>query len=239
MSEQLHCEQTAGDAFQLVALNEQFVIVNKMPGISFHTENSVLGIVERVKEKLGLSPLYPVHRLDKMTSGLLILARTETANRELSSLFRERLVEKYYLAVSDRKPTKKQGTIKGDMVRSRRSMWKLSKTCENPAITQFVSTLLEPGKRLYLVKPKTGKTHQIRVALKSVSAPILGDPLYHAESADNYDRGYLHAYALKFTLNNQAYCFQCNPAVGELFQTDAFHEAVKQFAEPWALQWPK
>ncbi|UZE94770.1 TIGR01621 family pseudouridine synthase [Alkalimarinus alittae] len=227
------------DAFQLVAQNEQFIIINKMPGISFHTENEVLGIVERVKSAMGVSELYPVHRLDKITSGLLVLARTPEANRAISTLFRERRVDKYYLAVSDRKPSKKQGMIKGDMVRSRRSMWKLSKTLENPAITQFFSTSLVSGKRLFLVKPKTGKTHQIRVALNSVGAPVLGDPLYNTDSMKVASRGYLHAYAIRFNLAGTDYCFVSEPTVGALFTSPAFKQAIKQYAEPWLLAWPK
>ena len=226
------------DAFKLIECNEQFVIIDKMPGISFHTEDGVLGIVERVKAALKLNELYPVHRLDKMTSGLLILARTEAANRALSALFRERLVEKYYLAISDRKPTKKQGLIKGDMERSRRRSWKLCKSTENPAITQFISISLEPGKRLYLMRPKTGKTHQIRVALKSIGAPVMGDSIYSAETAGQWDRGYLHAFALKFELDKQSYSFTCLPSVGEYFVSSIFEELVQQYLHPRDLKWP-
>ncbi|WP_250657868.1 TIGR01621 family pseudouridine synthase [Alkalimarinus coralli] len=226
------------DSFKLIEINDDFVVIDKMPGISFHTENDVPGIVARVKSSLSLEVLYPVHRLDKITSGLLILARTEQANRALSQAFRAREVEKYYLAISDRKPNKKQGMIKGDMVRSRRSMWKLAKTLDNPAITQFFSTSIEPGKRLFLLRPKTGKTHQIRVALNSIGAPILGDPLYNTESAKNASRGYLHAFAIRFSLNERAYCFKCEPTEGDLFQTNAFKEALLQYSEPWSLKWP-
>ena len=232
-------QQTLYDDFKLIELNDSFVIVDKNPGISFHTEDDVLGIVERVKASLGLTELYPVHRLDKITSGLLILARTEESNRELSGLFRERLVEKYYLAISDRKPTKKQGLIKGDMERSRRSSWKLCKTTENPAITQFLSSSLEPGKRLYLLRPKTGKTHQIRVALKSIGAPVMGDKIYSAETASQSDRAYLHAFSLGFTFGQQSYRFTSLPSVGEYFVNPAFAGLVKSYSEPWLLQWPE
>lgn len=229
---------TAEKSFQLVELNDQFVVINKMPGISFHTENEVLGIVERVKAELGFDELYPVHRLDKITSGLLVLARTPEVNSKISKLFREREVEKYYLAISDRKPSKKQGMIKGDMVRSRRSTWKLTKTLDNPAITQFFSTSLEPGKRLFIVRPKTGKTHQIRVALNSIGAPVLGDPLYNTDSTKNTSRGYLHAYAIKFRLDDIDYSFVSEPVIGETFLTDSFKKAIQLYAEPWSLAWP-
>ncbi len=228
----------ADDSFQLIELNDQFIVINKSPGVSFHTENDVLGIVERVKAALGLEALYPVHRLDKITSGLLVLARTPEANSKISMLFRERKVDKYYLAISDRKPSKKQGMIKGDMVRSRRSMWKLTKTLENPAITQFFSISLEPSKRLFLVRPKTGKTHQIRVAMNSLGAPVLGDPLYNTESIKSISRGYLHAYAIRFSLNGHDFCFVSEPTVGECFLSESFKQAIKAYAQPWLLAWP-
>jgi len=90
--------------------------------------------------------------------------------------------------------------------------------------------------RLYLIKPYTGKTHQIRVALKSVSAPILGDALYQAEPAD---RVYLHAYALSFYYQGQLYQFRQAPSSGAMFLSQAVQQQLQfAWAEPWSLQWP-
>ena len=116
----------------------------------------------------------------------------------LSELFKTQQIQKYYVAIADKKPKKSQGLIKGGMEKSRRSMWKLTRGQDNLAITQFFSYSLGEGKRLFVVKPKTGKTHQIRVALKSVGSAIIGDPIYAAEEAYRYDRGYLHAYQIQF-----------------------------------------
>ena len=93
--------------------------------------------------------LYPVHRLDKVTSGLVLLARDTEANRELSMAFAERKVEKAYLAISDQKPLKKQGWVKGDMIKGRRGAWMLTRSQDNPAVTRFVSQPLETGGRLF------------------------------------------------------------------------------------------
>ena len=100
-----------------------------------------------------MGQVYPVHRLDEATSGLLLLARNSAAARDLAALFRERSIGKYYLALSDLPPRKKQGLIQGDMVRARRGDWKLTRSMTNPARTRFVSWSVSPGLRLYLLKP--------------------------------------------------------------------------------------
>ena len=87
----------------------------------------------------------------------------------------------------------------GDMKNRRGGQRILLKTTENPAITQFFSSAAKPGTRGFIVKPHSGKTHQIRVALKSIGAPILGDTLYGGEASD---RLYLHAWHLQLPLSS-------------------------------------
>jgi len=222
--------------YQLIEHNADFVLVNKSPGITVQAEDGVPGLLQRVAADLGLEKLYPVHRIDKMTSGLLIMAVTTDANRQLSELFRLREMEKFYLAISDKKPRKKQGAVIGDMEKSRRGAWKLMPSRVNPAISQFLSVSLKPGFRLFVIKPHTGKTHQIRVALKSVAAAIVGDPLYH--SRDDADRGYLHAYSLRFNWRGEQRSYQCLPQQGELFLAREFEAALQPYRAPWALDWP-
>ena len=104
---------------------------------------------------------------------------------------------------------------------------------ENPAITRFVSATLSSGVFAFLIKPFTGKTHQIRVALKSVGSPIKGDTRYAAmEDAKVCDRGYLHAYALKFTLNADEYEFKDIPNEGEFFLSDEFQTQLEVWSKP-------
>jgi tRNA pseudouridine32 synthase/23S rRNA pseudouridine746 synthase len=174
--------------------HDQFYVINKPAGIGMHQEGDSPGLVRRLGEALGES-LYPVHRLDKMTTGALLLARTAEANRELSRQFAERIPRKHYLALTDSKPAKKQGLIRGDMEKARGGSWKLSRSQVNPAITRFYSTLLAEGLRALLLQPYTGRTHQLRVAMKSLGSPILGDERYGGSPAD---RGYLHAWKLDF-----------------------------------------
>jgi tRNA pseudouridine32 synthase / 23S rRNA pseudouridine746 synthase len=168
-----------------------------------------------------------VHRLDKMTSGLLLLARTPQANRALSMSFAERQVSKQYLALSDCKPKKKQGWIKGDMQKGRGGSWLLTRSLENPAISWFDSTPVREGLRLFRIKPQTGKTHQIRVAMKSIGAPILGDARYGGSPAE---RGYLHAWRLDFVLWDTPFSFECPPEPGPACSAPELAAAMARLA---------
>jgi len=228
-------------SFSIIEEHNDFIVINKAPGINFHCEDGETGLFEEVKASLRCDSLFPVHRLDKITSGILVFAKNQQAAKDLSEQFRSRNVSKFYLAISDKKPKKKQGLIKGDMEKARRSSWKLCKSRENPAITQFFSHSIKPGMRLYLLKPRTGKTHQIRVALKSIGAPVFGDQLYgDAWTASKADRGYLHAYALSFSLKNERYSFIAPPASGELFLDEITQQVIRnKFSQPDELPWPQ
>lgn len=216
----------------LIFENDAFIIASKPAGVNFHSEEEA-GFVVQVSQQLGI-PLFPVHRLDKMTSGLVILAKNSETAAQFGKMFEAREIEKYYLALSIRKPKKKQGWVKGDMASARRGDYKLLTTMENPAITQFISCALRPHERFFLVKPHTGKTHQIRVALKSLGSPIAGDERYaQADEARKEERGYLHAYALRFRLNGEAFAFVSPPDEGERFVSDACKTQLDVWNQPW------
>lgn len=215
-----------------------FIIVDKPAGLSFHSEQGE-GLVARL-ERERAEKLYSVHRLDKETSGLLLLARSSQAAAELSALFASQQVSKMYLALSTTKPKQKQGWVKGDMQPSRGGSYKLVQTQQNPAVTYFVSAGvpaddLPSASRLYLVKPWTGRTHQIRVALKSMGAAIAGDSRYGGGAAD---RMYLHAYALQFVYQQQTLCFVLPPKQGQWFSHKAIMNQLTAWHAPFALDWP-
>ena len=227
--------------FTVIEDQSDFLLISKDPDISFHKEENEEGLVQAIRRQLNMKELYTLHRLDRVTSGLLLFAKSSYALNSLSVQFRKNLVRKYYLAISDKKPKKKQGLIRGDMAKARRGAWKLLRTTDNPAITQFFSTSLGNNLRLFLIKPHTGRTHQIRVALKSIGAPVLGDPLYHSrrEQVVEADRTYLHAYAISFLLDRQIYRFEHKPGKGRYFINDAFLQAMEHNPPPWDLTWPK
>lgn len=202
--------------FDLIALTPRWLVIDKHPDVSFHREQAEHGLLDAIRAQTGLSALYPVHRLDAMTSGLLLFARDPATAAELGRAWQAGEVGKLYLAIAPGKPGKKQGWVKGDMDKSRRGGRKLLHSQHNPAITWFDSCSLAPGLRLYLLRPYTGRTHQLRVALKSLGVPILGDPLY-APAGQAGDRGYLHAALLEFPLEGQRWRYQLLPSRGALF----------------------
>lgn len=162
----------------------------------------------------------------------MLLARNHKAAQKLSVAFAKGKVSKCYIALSDRKPKKKQGAIRGDMTKGRRGSWKLLHTTENPAVTKFTSFGLpdvRPGLRMFVVRPLTGKTHQIRVAMKSLGSPILGDTRYADKAAaEQEDRTYLHAAAITFALEGQTFHIVCQPNVGAEFVHAAFQAAWQE-----------
>ena len=103
----------------VVFQNQDFIVVNKPAGLNFHseaeTENTTqAGLAVLVKQQQQLAELYPVHRLDKMTSGLVIFALNKATAQAFQILFEQHKIQKFYLAISDKKPKKKQGWIIGD-----------------------------------------------------------------------------------------------------------------------------
>lgn len=214
--------------------HSDFLIINKPPGIGVHQENEQIGVVELIKQQLHAEQLWLVHRLDKVTSGCLILAKSAQAAAQFGELFSKRTIDKYYLAISDKKPNKKQGAIVGDMAKSRNGTYKLLRTKQSPAKSQFFSKGLA-GNRAFLLKPSTGKTHQLRVALKSLGAPILGDTAYGGTTAD---RTYLHAFGLVFSYNGEPVRVSTLPETGEHFQTAEFSQVVTAFSPVWEQPFP-
>lgn len=141
---------------------------------------------------------------------------------------------RYYVAISDRKPKKKMGRIRGDILKSRRGSYKLARSMDNPAMTAFVSSKLvvtesEAPVYSFLLKPSTGKTHQIRVSMKSIGSAILGDSRYGTR-AHSPERGYLHAAAIRFRLHGEDINIICAPEEGDIFTSAAFR---RRFHEEW------
>jgi tRNA pseudouridine32 synthase/23S rRNA pseudouridine746 synthase len=235
------------DTVRCLCKDDHFYAIHKPAGVNFHCTDDHEGIVKRVKALFPEETLYPIHRLDKITSGLMIFARTSQVNRELSVQLAEKKIEKYYLALSVSKPTKKQGMVSGDMEKGRRGSYLLTRQKTNPAVTRFFARSIEPlfpkdGQErkhwLFVIKPETGKTHQIRVALKSVGSAVLGDGRYSPISAD---RGYLHAYKVRFDLYGQRYEITDPFFLGDYInlEDDAAKSVLGEYLAPETLVWPK
>ncbi len=220
--------------YRIVAEEDDFIVINKSAGVHFHSQAGRPGLVAQLSRDTG-QKRHPVHRLDTVTSGLMVFARTAQTARSFSNLFAVHGVQKYYLALAEGKPKKKQGRVTGDMAKARRSRYKLLRSMERPAVTQFFSKSLVPGLRMYLLKPLTGKTHQLRVAMGSLGTPILGDSLYGGKESD---RAYLHAWYLEFSLHGRRYTFSALPDQGELFKEVQVRNLLTQWTPPANLSWP-
>ena len=212
----------------IVYQTNDFIIIYKPCGLSVHKDQSEIGLTTLLAEQLGVPQVWLVHRLDKVTSGLLILALNAESAAEFFRLFSEHHIQKTYLALSNQKPKKKQGLIVGDMQKARNGAWKLCQSKENPAITRFESVSCEPNLRLFILKPQTGKTHQLRVAMKSLASPILGDALY-GKKTEKIDRTYLHAARLQFEFKGQAFDVFTPPKEGEWWHRDAVQSQIQKF----------
>lgn len=193
------------------------------------------GILPALCKQLGVSQLWLVHRLDKVTSGCLLLALTADAASHLSQQFQAKTIDKYYLAISHKKPSKKQGSVIGGMRKIRDGKWALTREQENFSVTQFFNKGIGGGLRLFVLKPHTGKTHQLRVAMKSLGSPILGDTPY---SGQHSDRTYLHAYQLEFSYFEEQFQIVAPMASGELFCDSQLTTFASDFLTPAKLPWP-
>ena len=213
----------------IIYQTDDFIIIYKPCGLSVHKDQNEIGLTTLVAKQLGVPQVWLVHRLDKVTSGLLILALNAESAAEFFQLFSEHHIQKTYLALSNQKPKKKQGLIVGDMQKSRNGAWKLCQSKENPAITRFESVSCEPNLRLFILKPQTGKTHQLRVAMKSLGSPILGDTLY-GKNTENIDRTYLHAARLQFEFKSQSFDVFSPPKEGEWWYRQGVMSQIQKFS---------
>ena len=96
------------DKIQIIDIQENFVVAHKPPGISFHQEENQPGLFQVIQQKLNTEEIYPVHRLDKVTSGIVIFATNVKAASAFGTLFESKQIEKYYLALSSSKPSLKR-----------------------------------------------------------------------------------------------------------------------------------
>ena len=150
----------------------------------------------------GADPERPgvVHRLDRDTSGLLVLARSEAAHAALSAALREREITREYLALVDGRPPARTGTIDAPLGRDRRVRTRVSTDSDEPreAITHFEIERALPAATLLRVALETGRTHQIRAHFKAIGHPVLGDPEYGLPGRYGLARQFLHATRLAF-----------------------------------------
>jgi 23S rRNA pseudouridine1911/1915/1917 synthase len=188
--------------------DEHLLVVDKPAGIVVHPARGhasgtlVHGLLALDAEG-GDAPDRPgiVHRLDRDTSGLLVVARSADAHRRLQDLVRARDVTREYVALVVGRPRSRAGTIEAPIGRDRHDPLRRSLDTDSPraAVTHFAVEELLPQHALLRVTLETGRTHQIRVHLAAIDLPVSGDPLYGRPGDLDLDRQFLHARRLAFT----------------------------------------
>ena len=140
-----------------------------------------------------------VHRIDRDTSGLLVVARSEEAHRRLQALVRKRVVEREYIALVRGRPRSRKGRIEAPIGRDRQDPTRRSLNTDRPrdAMTTFEVAELLPRHALLRVHLDTGRTHQIRVHLAAIGLPVVGDRVYGVPDL-GLERQFLHAARLAF-----------------------------------------
>ena len=203
--EEVHIEPESLD-IPVVWEDEHLLVVDKPAGIVVHPAGGTtsgtlvnglltLGAAGGDEDRPGI-----VHRLDKDTSGLMLVARSEEAHEQLQELIRKREVERRYLALVKGAPKSQAGRIEAPVGRDRHDRARHSIDTDTPrdAVTWFEVTETIGERALLELRLETGRTHQIRVHLEAIGLSICGDPTYGIAGDLDLERQFLHAHELRF-----------------------------------------
>ena len=204
-------EKTYYDEFTLEN-NENFIVINKPVGIPVQGgTKSFKNIIDILKDTKYFNSSKPfiVHRLDKETSGVMIIAKNREYAQLFTSLFRIRKIHKTYLAITHGQFDKKVKLLKNDLI-----TYEKNKKIVQKAIT-YVRVL--KSNNLYSLlelKPITGRKHQLRKQLHFIGYPVVGDDKYFLKIEKNKNKNLmLHAYRIKFMLNNKKFNYQAKYSI--------------------------
>jgi len=190
--------------------NENFVVINKPAGIAVQSgtksRRNILDILRNTKEFVGVSP-YSVHRIDKETTGVLVVAKNRKYAQLFTSLFRIRKIHKTYLGITVGELQKNKGTFIDELFH-----YEGEKKIKTKAITHF--TVLDSNNNYSLLKliPETGRKHQLRKQLLMHGYPVLGDSKYRmTPNPVKKNTLMLHAYKINFSIDGIRYNFVAEP----------------------------
>jgi len=195
----------------LIEDNNDFVVINKKSGISSQggtkSKNNLIDIFSNSTLFKNTKP-YSVHRLDKETSGVMIIAKNYTSAKLFTSLFRLRKIHKSYLAICHGVFKDRKGEIRGNLVKYERE-----KKITELAITNYDVISSNNFFSFVELNPITGRKHQLRKQLAFMGNPIVGDTKYNIikQKKKNEKKLMLHAYKIKFMINNKKFNFEAKP----------------------------
>jgi len=169
-----------GDAIEIQFQNNELVVVNKPPNLPVHPSgryryNTLISILQY---EVGLKETYLIHRLDRLTSGLMIIGLTRDKARNLCSLIKDGSFEKEYLALVPGQFPEHIECTEPILTKSHKLTLNIVHSEGKPSKTKFIRLFGSKEQSLVLCKPFTGRTHQIRVHLQYLGFPIVGDPIY-------------------------------------------------------------
>jgi 23S rRNA pseudouridine1911/1915/1917 synthase len=200
-------QDTRSDApYEVRHEDDDLLVVDKPPGVVVHpARGHPTGTLAQALAGRAAGGPEPwragiVHRLDRDTSGLLVVAKTEEAHRRLRALMKARGIEREYLALVEGRPPARTGTIDAPLGRDRRERKRMSVDSAVPrsAVTHFAVERALPASTLLRVRLETGRTHQIRAHLQAIGHPVAGDPEYGHAGLYGLERQFLHAARLAF-----------------------------------------
>jgi 23S rRNA pseudouridine1911/1915/1917 synthase len=201
---------------EIIFENDDLLVINKPAGMVVHPAaghrtgtlvNAALGHLPDLEGIGGEQRPGVVHRLDKETSGLILMAKNERSHRWLQDQFRLRKVEKFYLALVDGRPPTPAGRVEAPIGRNpyqRKQMAVVSPAKGREAISEYHTLEVFPQHTLLEVHPITGRTHQIRLHLAFIGCPVVGDTVYGGRRPSlPLTRHFLHAHRLTIRLPNE------------------------------------
>jgi 23S rRNA pseudouridine955/2504/2580 synthase len=195
----------------IIENNENFIVINKPAGIAVQSgTKSFKNVVDTLRETKYFEDTKPfiVHRLDKETSGILIVAKTREYAQLFTSLFRIRKIHKTYLAVVYGEVSKDIKVLEDDLVVYEKERKIVQKA------TSFIKILKQNSEYSLLeLRPITGRKHQLRKQLYNIGNSIIGDDKYYVKRGRNFIKSknlMLHAYEIKFMINNVKYNFKAD-----------------------------
>ena len=204
-------EKTYYDEFTLEN-NENFIVINKPVGIPVQGgTKSFKNIIDILKDTKYFNSSKPfiVHRLDKETSGVMIIAKNREYAQLFTSLFRIRKIHKTYLAITHGQFDKKIKLLKNDLI-----TYEKNKKIVQKAITYVRVIKSNNLYSLLELKPITGRKHQLRKQLHFIGHPVVGDDKYFLKIEKNKNKNLmLHAYRIKFMLNNKKFNYEAKYSI--------------------------
>jgi len=202
----------------LIYRDESIIVVNKPAGllsVPGRGADKTDSLTTRVQKKFP--DALNAHRLDMSTSGLIVLARGEEMHRRISEMFRERRIEKRYIAIVAGRMVAAVGEVDLPLGADwpNRPRQKVDFATCKPSLTRYRLLAHEAGTDTSCVElePVTGRTHQLRVHMAAIGHPIVGDALYGGEASGGAERLLLHASMLNFAhpLGEERLSFECAP----------------------------